>query len=72
MNSNKGVLSIVDHKGRYIGMQSTARAYLHGVCIDISTQGSDDNPTAVVVTVYDAKDRGRKLEEINYSSIKAD
>ncbi len=67
-----GILSIVDRKGRYMGMQHIARAYLGGICIDISTQGPDNNPTAVIVTVYDEADRGKKLEDINYSATKAD
>lgn len=72
MNFNRGILSITDHKGRYMGMQDIASGYLSGRCIDISTQGPDDNPTAIVVIVYAEEDRGKNLQEINFSATKGD
>lgn len=72
MSFNSGILSITDHKGKYMGMQDIASCYLTGVCIDISTQGSDDNPTAIVIIVYDEEDRFKNLEDINFSAVKGD
>ncbi len=73
MNFNNGILSITDHKGRYMGMQDIASCYLTGRCIDISTQGPKDNPTAVVLTVYAEEDRGKKRKNIKeITAMKAD
>ncbi len=73
MSYGNGILSIVDHRGRYMGMQDVAGGFLTGVCIDISTQGPDDNPTAVVITVYDKEDAGKNFEDIKFvTTMKAD
>ena len=73
MSYDNGILSITDHKGRYMGMQDIASCYLTGRCIDISTQGPKDNPTAVVLTVYAEEDRGKKLKNIKtFTAMKAD
>lgn len=72
MNFNTGILSITDHKGRYMGMQDIASQFLTGRCIDISTQGPDNNPSAIVITVYDEKDKYKNFEDINFSAIKGD
>ena len=70
--SSKGTLSIVDRKGRYMGMQNIAGGFLSGCCIHISTQGPENNPTAVIITVYDKDDAGKNFEDINFSAMKAD
>lgn len=72
MSYSDGTLSIVDRKGRYMGMQNIAGGFLSGCCIHISTQGPEDNPTAVIITVYDKEDAGKNFEDINYSAMKAD
>ena len=70
--SSKGILSIVDRKGRYMGMQNIAEGFLTERCIHISTQGPEDNPTAVIITVYDKEDAGKNFEDINFSALKAE
>ena len=72
MNFNTGILSITDHKGRYMGMQNIASQFLTGRCIDISTQGPDDNPSAIVIIVYDEKDKRKDLADVSFSAIKGD
>ena len=72
MSYSDGTLSIVDRKGRYMGMQYVANGYLSGNCIHISTQGPENNPTAVIITVYDKDDAGKNFEDINFSAMKAD
>jgi len=72
MSWNKGILSITDPKGRYMGMQDVAGGFLTGTCVDISIQGPANKPTCVVVTVYAEEDRGKKLEEIRTIAVKAD
>ncbi len=73
MSYDNGILSITDPKGRYMGMQDIASGYLTGRCIDITTQGPKDNPTAVVVTVYAEEDKRKKLKVIkNFTRMKAD
>ena len=70
--SSKGTLSIVDRKGRYMGMQNIAGGFLSGCCIHISTQGPENNPTAVIITVYDKDDAGKNFEDINFSALKGE
>ena len=72
MSYSDGTLSIVDRKGRYMGMQNIAGGFLSGCCIHISTQGPENNPTAVIITVYDKDDAGKNFEDINFSALKAE
>jgi len=72
MSYSDGTLSIVDRKGRYMGMQNIAEGFLTKRCIHISTQGPEDNPTAVIITVYDKEDAGKNFEDINFSALKAE
>ena len=46
---SRGVLTINDPCGRYVGLQSVARSFLTRQNIDISYLGPAESPTAVVV-----------------------
>ncbi len=72
MNFNKGILSIQDPRGRYVGMQNIANDFLTGRNIDISTQGPKEDPTAVVVEVSAEEDKFIKEEDKTYTRIKGD
>ena len=47
--NSRGVLTINDPCGRYVGLQSVARHFLTGQNIDISYVGPAEKPTAIVL-----------------------
>lgn len=63
----KGILTINDPRGRYMGMQHVARNFLNNKNIDISFLGPAECPTAVVLTltVYPSskEDEEREVQE---------
>ena len=63
----KGILTINDPRGRYMGMQHVARNFLNNRNIDISFLGPAECPTAVVLTltVYPSskEDEEREVQE---------
>ena len=66
----RGILSITDPRGKYMGEQTTARAFLLGRDIDISYLGPKEHPTAVVIAFSDVLERNQPDQLVTY--IKAD
>lgn len=64
MSIYKGILSIQDPAGSYIGMQNVARDFLIRHDIDITTQGPKKNPIALVITVTAVKDRDQDEKQV--------
>ena len=61
----KGILTIDDPRGQYMGMQSIARLSLTGKNIDISYLGPAEHPTAVVLRLTPKTDKEYEQEELN-------
>ena len=71
-NINKGVLSIQDPKGKYMGMQNVARNFLINQNIGISTQGPKEAPDSVVIEITKSSDKPIPEEKQHTMRMKAD
>ena len=69
---SKGILSIQDPKGRYIGLQNVARSYLNRQNIDISTLGPKDEPDSVVISISKKGEKPIPAEKQHTMRMKAD
>lgn len=66
----RGILSIKDPRGMYIGSQNIARAFLYGIDIDISYLGPKERPNAVVIAINDLRERNQPNAPVTH--VKAD